>query len=265
VTATDLLATWADRPAAERRLSLADLLRGARDWPRVVRGPIVAASRDAAVLIPVFDDGEGLQVVMIERAHDIGTHRGDIAFPGGSCDPGEPGEAAALRETEEEVGIPAASITVAAALSTHPIMSGFVIWPYIGVLPARPDLRHRSPEVARTLVVNVTDLLADGRWRQERWPGADGNLLDFFAVPGGVAWGTTGDLLRELLEICITGRTGQPLLPGCLEKAELVTIVDGDHPPECEMGGGEHVGTVRGRVDQRRPHSLRRGGVHVPH
>ena len=218
MTAIDLLATWADRPAAERRLSLTDLLRGARHWPRVVKGPIVAPSRDAAVLIPVFGDDEGLHVVMIERAHDIGTHRGDIACPGGACDPGEPGDAAALRETEEEVGIPAASITVVAALSTHPIMSGFVIWPYIGVLPARPDLRHRSREVARSLVVNVTDLLADGRWRQERWPGADGHLLDFFAVPGGVAWGTTGDLLRELLEICITGRTGQPLLPDVSRK-----------------------------------------------
>lgn len=59
-------------------------------------------------------------------------------------------------------------------------------------------------------MVSVADLLADGHWWQERWPDERGSLLDFFAVPSGVAWGTTADLLRELLEICITGRAGQP-------------------------------------------------------
>lgn len=205
-----LLASWLDRPPAMRRLSLPDLLAGARHSRRVVRDPLVPSSRDAAVLIPVFGDVDGLHVVLIERSHDIGSHRGDIAFPGGKCEPGERGSAAALRETEEETGIAAASVEIVAALSTRPILSGFVIWPYIGVLPAAPRLEHRSPEVARTLVVRVADLLADGHWWQERWPDERGSLLDFFAVPGGVAWGTTADLLTELLETCITGRAGEP-------------------------------------------------------
>lgn len=205
-----LLTTWLDRPVADRRLSLADLLAGARYSRRVVRDPLVPSSRDAAVLIPVFGDAHGLHVVLIERSHDTGSHRGDIAFPGGKCEPGERGSTAALRETEEETGIAAASVEIVAALSTRPILSGFVIWPYIGVLSAVPRLGHHSPEVARTLVVGVADLLADGRWWQQRWPDEKGSLLDFFAVPGGVAWGTTADLLRELLETCITGRAGQP-------------------------------------------------------
>ena len=205
-----LLADWMDRSPAMRRLSLVDLLAGVRDSRRVVRDPLVPSSRDAAVLIPVFGDADGLHVVLIERSHDIGSHRGDIAFPGGKCEPGERGSVAALREAEEETGIAAASVKIVAALSTRPILSGFVIWPYIGVLPSAPRLDHRSPEVARTLVVSVADLLADGHWWQQRWPDEQGSLLDFFTVPGGVAWGTTADLLLELLETCITGRAGHP-------------------------------------------------------
>jgi 8-oxo-dGTP pyrophosphatase MutT (NUDIX family) len=201
-----LLAAWLGRPAGERRLSLADLMAGVRHYRRVVRGPVVAPSRDAGVLIPVFGDDRDLRIVLIERAHDIGSHRGDIAFPGGACDPGERASAAALREAEEEVGIRPATVTIAASLSTHPIASGFVMWPYVGVLAAAPRLDRCSQEVARTLVVSAADLLADGRWWQERWPATGGATLDFFAVPGGIAWGTTGELLREVLQLCIVGR-----------------------------------------------------------
>jgi len=80
------------------------------------------------------------------------------------------------------------------------------MWPYVGVLPTAPRLDRCSPEVARTLVVSAAELVADGRWWQERWPAAGGAALDFFAVPGGVAWGTTGELLREILQLCIAGR-----------------------------------------------------------
>ena len=55
-------------------------------------------------------------------------------------------------------------------------------------------------------MVSAAELVADGRWWQERWPAAGGAALDFFAVPGGVAWGTTGELLREILQLCIAGR-----------------------------------------------------------
>jgi 8-oxo-dGTP pyrophosphatase MutT (NUDIX family) len=201
------LAAWLDRPAENRRLSLADLMAGVRHHRRVVRGPVVTRSRDAGVLIPVFGDDQDLRIVLIERAHDIGSHRGDIAFPGGACNPGERASAAALREAEEEVGIRPAGVTVAASLSTRPIVSGFVMWPYIGVLPSAPRLDRFSPEVARTLVVSAAELLADGHWWQEPWPsGGGGGVLDYFAVPGGVAWGTTGELLREVLQLCIAGR-----------------------------------------------------------
>lgn len=200
------LAAWLGRPAADRRLSLADLVAGARGHRRVVRGPVVTPSRDAGVLIPVFGDDRNLSIVLIERAHDVGSHRGDIAFPGGACDPSERASAAALREAEEEVGIAPADVTIAAALSTRPILSGFVMWPYIGVLPGAPQLDWQSSEVARTMVVSAADLLADGHWRRAPWPGAGSARLDFFTVPGGVAWGTTGELLREVLQLAIAGR-----------------------------------------------------------
>lgn len=199
-----LLAGWLERDAADRGVVLDDLRVGVDVHPTRIVHPPVVPSRDAAILVPVFDDN-GLHVVLIERASDIGTNRGEIAFPGGKLDPGESGRVAALREADEEVGIAPAEVEIVASLSTHPTFTGYVIWPYVGLLAGRPALTHESREVARSIVVALDDLLADGAWWQQPWRGGT-HLINHFAVADKVAWGATGDVLAELLEICIAGR-----------------------------------------------------------
>lgn len=202
-----LLAGWLEREPADRHLVLDDLRAGAAVHPpRTVHPPIVP-SRDAAILVPVFEDA-GLHVVLIERASDIGTNRGEIAFPGGKLDPGETGRVAALREADEEVGIAPTEVEIIAALSTHPTFTGYVIWPYVGLLAGRPALTHESREVSRTIVVALDDLLADGVWFQASWRGGP-QMINHFTVEDKVAWGATGDVLVELLEICIAGRAAR--------------------------------------------------------
>lgn len=198
---------WLRREPPDRRLWLADLREGLRSHPARVIHPPLVPSRDAAVLLPVDEDSTaGLQVVLIERAADIGTHRGDIAFPGGGVERSETHSAAALREAEEEIGISASAVEIIAELSTHPIIEGYVIWPFVGILRHLRDPGHRSCEVERVIVVPLADLVTDGAWWRESWPTDPTVVLDYFAVPGGTAWGTSGSLLRELLEICISGR-----------------------------------------------------------
>jgi 8-oxo-dGTP pyrophosphatase MutT (NUDIX family) len=164
--------------------------------PRPV--PMTPDSRDAAILLPLHDGPRGAEVVLIERGLHTGTHRGDIAFPGGVAHPGEPLVSAALRETEEEIGLPPASVRVVTALDAHPTMTAFVIWPFVGALETPVELRPDGHEVVRAFSVPLADLAADGAYWQDTFNGGD-HLLPYFAVPGGVAWGTTGNLLVELL------------------------------------------------------------------
>lgn len=204
---SDILDAWLGQGRDDRRLWLSDLRCGLRTHPPRIVHPEVVKSRDAAVLLPVYEDPDhGLQVVLIERAADVGTHRGDVAFPGGAVEAGERGRVAAVREAHEEVGVEPGAVEILAALSTHPIIEGFVIWPYIGALRTLPDAGHRSAEVARVLVVSLADLVRDGAWWRTPWPAQPSVVLDYFDVGTGIAWGTTGMLLRELLEISIAGR-----------------------------------------------------------
>ena len=202
------LEEWLRARPADRRFWLADLRAGLRIHPpRVIYPPLVSAPRAASVLIVLYEEAAaGLQVILIKRADDIGTHRGDIAFPGGSVDPGEGRRAAALREAAEESGIAPDTVTIEAALSNHPTPEGMDIWPYLATVSRLPDPAHRCREVQQTIVKPLAELVADGAWSRKPWRGRPQIVLDYFDVDGTHAWGTTGALLRELLEICASGR-----------------------------------------------------------
>ncbi|WP_197509174.1 MULTISPECIES: CoA pyrophosphatase [unclassified Mycobacterium] len=205
---TKLLEEWLRECPTDRRFWLADLRAGLRIHPpRTIYQPLVDLSRDASVLIAVHEEADaGLRVILIKRADDIGTHRGDIAFPGGSVDPGEGRRAAALREAAEETGIAPDTVMIVAALSNHPTIDGMNIWPYVGTLSRLPDPAHRCREVQYVLVKPVSELIAEGAWSRRPWRGSPQFVMDYFEVDGTHAWGTTGMLLRELLEICASGR-----------------------------------------------------------
>jgi 8-oxo-dGTP pyrophosphatase MutT (NUDIX family) len=144
--------------------------------------------------------------VLIERGLDTGTHRGDVAFPGGVAHEHEPLVDAALREAEEEVGLPADSVRIVTALEAHPTMTAFVIWPFLGVLGARPALIPDGREAVRAFSVPLADLVAADAFWLDSYNGSE-HLLPYFSVPGGVAWGTTGNLLVELLVAAWRGRS----------------------------------------------------------
>ncbi|HEY2428766.1 MAG TPA: CoA pyrophosphatase [Acidimicrobiales bacterium] len=158
-------------------------------------------ARQSAVLAALFDEDGEAHLILTRRASTLRSHRSEVAFPGGRVEPGETLVAAALREAHEEVGIEPASVEVIGTLS--PLMtfsSAALITPFIGLLPARPVLRANPAEVERVFDVRLSELIADGVHRAERWEiGAAVREIHFFDLPGDIVWGATGRMLWEML------------------------------------------------------------------
>lgn len=166
-------------------------------------------TRTSAVLVALFEEEGETRVVLTRRSQSLRHHRGEIAFPGGRSDDGETPVQTALREANEEVGIPSSLVTPVGWLS--PIVtfaSGSAIWPVVGTLGESPTLMVDPVEVDRAFSVALRDLLDDDAFLEERWrraqprPGVDGDgffPIYFYRVPGDVIWGATARILTELL------------------------------------------------------------------
>lgn len=166
--------------------------------------------RDAAVLVPVYRNAAGeLRLVLIRR-EAFGVHGGQLAFPGGKREPQDISlQATALRETEEEVGLPAAHVHVLAELP--PIVtqvSGFRIWPFLGRITPPARWVVQATEVAEVLDIAVADLLAPERhatetWQLPGWPAPA--LVSFYQVGPYPLWGASYRMVRQLLPRLLAG------------------------------------------------------------
>ncbi len=161
--------------------------------------------RPSAVLILLGDDGSGLDgadVLLIERAYEMRSHAGQVAFPGGAVDPGDDGDvAAALREATEETGLDPAGVRV---LGTLPALflppSGFVVTPVLAWWrdPSPVSVVDRA-EVASVHRVPVAELLDPAnRYRVSHPSGFVGPAFD---AAGLLVWGFTAGLLDRLLRL----------------------------------------------------------------
>ncbi|WP_375477472.1 NUDIX hydrolase [uncultured Jatrophihabitans sp.] len=163
--------------------------------------PDDGSGRQSAVLITLADSADGPAVLLIERSADMRAHAGQVAFPGGSLDPGETPEQAALREAAEEVGLDPASVRVVAELPAVFIpVSGFVVTPVVAWWESPHEVAPvDAGEVAGVVLVPLREL-ADpaNRFRVQHpsgWLGAG------FEVSGLFVWGFTAGLLDRLLHL----------------------------------------------------------------
>ena len=116
--------------------------------------------RDAAVLIGVVDRGEGANVVLTQRNANLRNHSGQVAFPGGRIDPTDASpEAAALRETEEEIGIPPSRIEVVGRMPDYVAGSGYLVAPVLAVIDPGASYRLNPDEVDAAFEVPLAFLM----------------------------------------------------------------------------------------------------------
>jgi len=176
-------------------------LRSDRGLPGMT--PPSTELRPAAVLVALVDHAHGMAVLLTQRTAHLSAHAGQIAFPGGSIEEDDPDPvAAALRETEEEVGLARDRVSVVGRLDTYVTGTGFEITPIVGLVAPPLALAIDAFEVAEAFEVPLAFILDRRNYhRIERAVGTGSR--SFFALPfeGRNIWGATAGLLVNLAEV----------------------------------------------------------------
>lgn len=181
-----------------------DLIRSAleRYEPQEIEhDPRVA---QAAVLVLLYDHGGQPHVVFQKRTEHVDAHKGQISFPGGARDPGDPDlVSTALRETHEEIGVLPTDVDVLGRLDDMVTVSNFRVTPYVGWLARYPyEWRFNDIEVAYLLEVPVRHLrdpltlVPDRRVINGRE-----YVLPSYQFRNDLIWGATARMLTNFLDI----------------------------------------------------------------
>lgn len=163
--------------------------------------PDDGSGRPSAVLMAFADTDAGPSLLLIERAADMRTHAGQVAFPGGSLDATDTSlAAAALREAQEEVALDPASVQIVADLPSIFIpVSGFVVTPVLAYWERPHPVHPVDPaEVARVELVPIAELVEPANRFRVSHP--SGYLGPGFEAAGLFVWGFTAGLVDRLLE-----------------------------------------------------------------
>jgi 8-oxo-dGTP pyrophosphatase MutT (NUDIX family) len=155
------------------------------------------------VLVPLFLDasGQSPHVVLTRRRADLRRHAGEISFPGGRQDPDDPQLSfTALREAEEEIGLPRAEVDLIGELTpVSTFATGYLIHPFVGLIPAGQVWQLSPREVDGVLELSL-DSLRDGKTRTRLERRGISFETDAYIVDDHLIWGATARIIRELLQ-----------------------------------------------------------------
>lgn len=161
----------------------------------------VRATVQAAVLVPLYARQGVLHAVFTERHHELPRHAGEISFPGGRRDPDDADlTATALREAHEEVGLPPASVEIIGALQPTPtVVTGYAIYPFVGIVPGNFRWVPRDGEVAAIIDLPLP-AVAGGYGRRRLVRRRAGIHTDTYVVGEHMIWGATARIVSDLLD-----------------------------------------------------------------
>lgn len=191
----------------------------------------VPGFRPAAVLVALLDRPAGPTLLFTRRTERVPSHKGEISFPGGAREPGEDAVRAALREADEEVGLPPPAAEPLGALDDLPSVAGFVVTPVVAAVRAPPAVFSaaefevhepfelplaalREPSQRRSTLFDPAGLspalaaMVDrARAAPRAVPFEDVDpgtglwrMWSFHADPDRVVWGLTARVLADLLD-----------------------------------------------------------------
>lgn len=190
-------------PGEAAQFKMAPLAR-----PRIAEMPInFEGIRKAAVLVPLFKNGDHVHVLLTLRSTYEGVHSGQISFPGGKFEPHETDPIqVALRETEEEIGIASKYVEVVGLLTPIYIpVSKMYVQPVVAWLHST-DWVPEEKEVVEIVEVPIAQLL-DVQSRKTKpmdFPGRPSMMVPYFDLNNQVVWGATAMMLSELIAVLET-------------------------------------------------------------
>ena len=185
-----------------KRVSVAELEAALRTWGRPAHRDGSGPERiQAAVCLPLRDTPGGVSVWFIRRPDGLRHHSREMAFPGGKREPADADlDATALRETEEELGIPRSRLRLLGRLAAVPTATSlFTLNPIVAEVLPGTDPSPAPDEVAELVSFPLEDFFIDrvpyqaidlGRYKSP-----------IFNFPAGAMYGATAHILLELLEL----------------------------------------------------------------
>jgi 8-oxo-dGTP pyrophosphatase MutT (NUDIX family) len=184
------------------------------DLQRVLLSPAEAVEldvrgrTDAGVLVPLYMDEGELHGVFTRRREDLRRHPGEISFPGGRSDEGDADlRSTALREAHEEIGLPLDAVDVVGALQPTPtVVTGYAVYPFVGLIEPGRIWQVSEREVAEVLELPLRALLA-GYGRRRLVRRGLPIRTDTYVVGDHLIWGATARILADLFDRI------EPLLP----------------------------------------------------
>ena len=153
----------------------------------------------AAVLMAITDRADP-GVLFTVRSAALRSHAGQVAFPGGKIDPEDDGPiGAALREAEEEIGLPASTVDVIGAVDIYRTVTGFEVTPIIGVIPPDLVLVPHDLEVAAIFEAPLSFILdtANQVEKVAEWKGRERRYFEIM-WEGHRIWGATAAMIVNI-------------------------------------------------------------------
>lgn len=154
----------------------------------------------AAVLVPIVVRASALTVLLTQRTIHLRDHAGQVSFPGGRCEPSDPGPVAtALREAQEEVGLDPGQVEVLGRLPEYRTGTGYSVIPVVGLVHPPLNLKLDDFEVADVFEPPLAFLLDPANRSRERIE-YQGTEREYWAIPwqGRYIWGATAAMLVNL-------------------------------------------------------------------
>jgi 8-oxo-dGTP pyrophosphatase MutT (NUDIX family) len=154
------------------------------------------------VLVPLYLDAEGhVHAVFTKRRDDLRRHPGEISFPGGRRDDTDADLCeTALREAEEEIGLPRDAVQLTGALQPTPtFVTNYSIYPFVGVIEPGHEYEMQPREVAEILELRLDDVRSGYDRRRLVRRGVPFRT-DTYQVGDHLIWGATARIVADLLD-----------------------------------------------------------------
>ena len=178
-----------------------------RRWNHIEKRDAVPS----AILLLLFEFEQAYYVLLTKRSDKVAYHKGEISFPGGTADPEDPDLLhTALREVHEEIGLMPNDVTILGRLDDIlTTTTGFVIAPYVGVIPYPYPFQINSDEIAKLIFVPLDILEELGGVKEQSSPrGKDRGYAPRFQFQGHIIWGATARILEQFMTLVRSTKEG---------------------------------------------------------